>query len=911
MSRQGKDRNTKEQGPETMRVFELARELNIPGKDLIERMKSFGYTVEGNFNQLDDKTVSEVKSKMLEPVTRIEEQPATAGEGEDEAEEQPRRRRIISAKRSGEVKKIQESLGIDGPLPEDQQTRDAVTPTTKRKKTKKEIAGEEQALEGQAPPADSATEEVEQAAPAEIAAEGATPANGGEELAAGEAPPATGEIAGEGTGESAKETPGEVTEPAQRVVKLHQPRPVVGIPLPKPVDVTATRNPRPGGGEEWRDMKGGGRKRGGAGGDGAGRGTWRDMKRDRKGGGWGGGGDDEWGRGRGRGRKGRKPPRGGSDENRHTFNPRQKAIRIGEAIRVSDFAGAIGVKATEIIKKLMGLGLMVTINDSIESTTAELIATEYDIELEVAASHVEMLIAEEAIEEGDLESRPPIVTIMGHVDHGKTTLLDYIRSTRVASSEAGGITQHIGAYFVKSKIGDVVFLDTPGHEAFTSLRQRGANVTDIVVLIVAADDGVMPQTVEAIDHAKAADVPIIVAINKIDRPNADPGKIKQQMMEHGLVPEEFGGDTVVVPLSATTGEGVDNLLDIIHLQAEILELKTTTKGKPRGHIIEAQMDRRRGPIATLILERGIMKVGDFFVVGETSGRVRAIYDDQGEPLEAATPSRPVEILGFDAVAAAGDLLTVMNDEKDAREVAQSRVQQKQEQEIKEGRRVSLEAFLDLVESTEEAITLNIVLKADTQGSLEALRSSLEKEGDARVKVQLIRAGVGGITETDVSLATTSNAVVLGFSVRPETKASELARGEGVEIKTYTVIYDLIDDIHAALLGLLKPIQREDVIGRLEVLDVFNNTKEGRIAGGRITEGRMETNCPVRVYRDDVLIHSGQLNSLRRFKDDVASVPSGQECGFRLTNYSDLRTGDLIEAVHRYEEDPTLERAGRA
>ena len=288
MSRQGKDRNTKEQGPETMRVFELARELNIPGKDLIERMKSFGYTVEGNFNQLDDKTVSEVKSKMLEPVTRIEEQPATAGEGEDEAEEQPRRRRIISAKRSGEVKKIQESLGIDGPLPEDQQTRDAVTPTTKRKKTKKEIAGEEQALEGQAPPADSATEEVEQAAPAEIAAEGATPANGGEELAAGEAPPATGEIAGEGAGESAKETPGEVTEPAQRVVKLHQPRPVVGIPLPKPVDVTATRNPRPGGGEEWRDMKGGGRKRGGAGGDGAGRGTWRDMKRDRKGGGWGG-----------------------------------------------------------------------------------------------------------------------------------------------------------------------------------------------------------------------------------------------------------------------------------------------------------------------------------------------------------------------------------------------------------------------------------------------------------------------------------------------------------------------------------------------------------------------------------------------------------------------------------------------
>ncbi len=882
-----------------MRVFELARELNIPGKDLIERMKSLGYTVEGNFNQLDDQTVSDVKSKMLEPVTRIEEQPATAGEGEDEAEEQPRRRRIISARRSGEVKKIQKSLGIDGPLPEDQQTRDAVTPTPQRKPAKTEIAGQDQVDESQALPGDAATEVVEQADPTEIAADSATPANGGEQLAEGEALPA----AGENTGESADQI--------QMLSKPHQPRPIVGIPLPKPVDVTAARSPRPGQGEEWRDMKGGGRKRGGLGGDGAGRGTWRDMKRDRKSGGWGGS-DDEWGRGRGRRgeRKGRKPPRGG-DENRHTFNPRQKAIRIGEAIRVSDFAGAIGVKATEIIKKLMGLGLMVTINDSIESTTAELIATEYDIELEVAASHVETLIAEEAIEEGDLQPRPPIVTIMGHVDHGKTTLLDYIRSSRVASGEAGGITQHIGAYFVKSDIGDVVFLDTPGHEAFTSLRQRGADVTDIVVLIVAADDGVMPQTVEAIDHAKAADVPIIVAINKVDRPNSNPDKIKQQLMEHGLVAEEFGGDTVVVPLSAKTGEGVDHLLEILHLQSEILDLKATTKGRPRGHIIEAQMDRRRGPTATVVLKRGIMKVGDYFVVGETSGRVRAIYDDQGEVLEAATPSRPVEITGFDEVATAGDLFTVMKDEKDAREVAQSRVVQKQEQEMTEGRRMSLEAFLDLAEQTEEATTLNIVLKADTQGSLEALRSSLEKEGDERVKVLLIRAGVGGITETDVSLATTSNAVVIGFNVRPETKASDLARGEGVEIKSYTIIYELIDDIHAALLGMLKPILREEVIGRLEVLDVFNNTKEGRIAGGRITDGRMESNCPVRVYRDDVLIHSGQLNSLRRFKDDVATVQSGQECGFRLENYNDLRTGDLIEAVNRYEEAPTLERSGRA
>lgn len=854
-----------------MRVFELARELNIPGKDLIERMKALGYKVEGNFNQLDDQTVAEVKSKMLEPVTRVEEEAPKSDEELSEEEAQPRKRRIISARRSGEARKIQKSLGMEGPLPEDLKTREEVQPG---------------AVEGEDAPALEEAPELAAGHPAEA---GEAPAHETEAQPPVEA-----------------ETLPEETEPPQP----EGPRPIVGIPLPKPVDVDKAKSPRKEPEEEWRDVKRAGeRKREDTRGGG-----WRDMKRPRRGGGdWTAPSDDEWVRPRRSGdRRGKRVARGGAAaEARHTFNPRQKAIRIGDTIRVSEFAGAIGVKAPEIIKKLMSLGTMATVNDSIESATAELIAAEYNLELEVAAVNVEELIREEAIDEGELESRPPIVTIMGHVDHGKTTLLDYIRSSRITSGEAGGITQHIGAYYVRSEMGDTVFLDTPGHEAFTTLRQRGADVTDLVVLIVAADDGVMPQTVEAIDHAKAAEVPILVAVNKIDRPNADLEKVKRQLMEHSLVPEEFGGDTLMVPISAKTGEGVSNLLEMIHLQAELLELKSTPKGKARGHIIEAEMDRRRGPVATMVIERGTLRVGDFFVVGETSGRVRAMGDDQGRPLEEATPSMPIEILGFDDVPAAGDLFAVMEDEKVAREVAQSRAERKREEESEERRRVNLENFLTQVGEGEETAVLNIVLKADTQGSLEALRASLEKEGDQRVRVSLIRAGVGGITETDVTLAATSEAVVIGFNVRPETKASELGRNEGVEVKTYTVIYELIDDIHAALLGMLKPVMREEVIGHLEVLDVFNATKEGRIAGGTITDGRMESNCAVRVYRDDVLIHSGSLNSLRRFKDDVATVQSGQECGFRIANFSDLRTGDLVEAYTRIEEAPTLERSGRA
>ncbi|HKJ00748.1 MAG TPA: translation initiation factor IF-2 [bacterium] len=874
-----------------MRVFELARELNIPGKDLIDRMKALGYKVDGNFNVLDQKTIADVKSKMLEPVSRVVEQPsASEEEAEGEEEDRPRKRRIISARRSGEVRKIKESLGMEGPLPEDQKTREEVAPVRLKSRRAQEAEEAAEGPSGEAPEAQVAAEGAE--APLAAAAEPVAGAEGEEGAPAPE------------DGES-----------TQAVGRMQAPRPVIGIPLPKPVDVDAAKAGARAPGEDWREpRKGRKRPEGAAPVEEAARGSWRDVKRERKGANYIAD-DDEWvrpRRGGARRRKGAPPPRMMTEEPKHTFNPRQKAIRIGNNIRVADLAGAIGVKAPELLRKLMALGTMATVNDSVDSSTAELLASEYDVSLEVftGSPSLDELIKEEEIPADQLSPRPPIVTIMGHVDHGKTTLLDYIRKSHITSGEAGGITQHIGAYYVKSDAGDIVFLDTPGHEAFTSLRRRGANVTDLVVLIVAADDGVMPQTVEAIEHAQAAEVPILVAMNKMDRPNADPDKIKRQLMEHGLVPEEYGGDTVMVPISAVSGDGVPQLLEMIHLQAELLELGSTTEGRARGHIIESQMDRRRGPVATVLVERGTLRIGDHFVAGYSYGRVRAMVNDRGEAVEFVTPSMPVEVLGFGELPQAGDLFAVMEDEHAAREAASLRAAEQRE-EAQAPRLVSLEDFLQQAGPGAEQGTLNMVIKADTQGSLEAIRSSLEKEGDERIRVNVIRAGVGGITETDVNLAATSNAVVIGFNVRAETKAGDLARSEGVDIKAYTIIYELLDDVHAALQGLLKPVVREEVIGHMEVRDVFSTTKDGRIAGGYVTDGRMERNVPVRVYRDDVIIHTGMLNSLRRFKDDVPTVQSGFECGFRVANFNDLRQGDQIEAFMRVEEAAKLERAGRS
>jgi len=455
-----------------------------------------------------------------------------------------------------------------------------------------------------------------------------------------------------------------------------------------------------------------------------------------------------------------------------------------------------------------------------------------------------------------------------------------------------------------------VFLDTPGHEAFTSLRQRGANITDLVVLIVAADDGVMPQTVEAIDHAKAAEVPIMVAVNKIDRPGADIDKIKRQLMEHGLVPEEFGGETVIVPVSAKTGQGIPQLLELIHLQAEVLDVKAPIDGPGRGYVIEAKMDRQRGPVATVIVQRGTLRVGDHFVAGETFGRVRAMFDDLGQPLESATPSRPAEILGSNEVPTAGDAFVVVADEQSARDLSIQRADRRKELSAGESRHTQLETFLQQAAGGAEKRILRLVVKADTQGSLEAIRGSLLREGNELVGVDILRAGVGGITETDVTLAATSDAVVIGFAVRPEVKAADLARSEGVDIRLYNIIYELIDEVHASLQGLLRPVVREEVIGHCEVRQVFNLSREGQIAGAYVTDGRLERSGLVRLFRDNVLVHTGAIGTLKRFKDDVSQVQSGYECGLRLANFNDVKQGDLIEAFVKVEEAAKLERAGQ-
>jgi translation initiation factor IF-2 len=873
-----------------MRVFELARDLNIPSKDLIKRINAMGFKVDGNFNVLEEDTVAQIKAKMLEPVTRVETQ-AVASEGE--GGETPRKRRIISARKSGEVHKIQESLGVSGPLPEDIQSRAEVKPEPPLPTGEAPAEAKPRLVRtpraGEAAGAPSAPEAPEAAQAPPLAAQ--APATPGPTAAA---PAAS---------QPAVPTPVGVMMPVRQPAGLKILK--KGTP-PTPAEEAAAAG--------WKEVKKGDRKRGAyieedtpA--------RWRDARRmdTRR------GADTLGGEEAGRAPRRRSPEKRArlaarglqqQEEQKHIFGPRKRAIRIGQAITVSELASAIGVKAGEIIKKLMDLGVMATINAPIDGTTAQLVAADFNVEITADTSDLEDIVREETVDESRLARRPPIVTIMGHVDHGKTTLLDYIRKTHVTEKEAGGITQHIGAYYVRAEAGDIVFLDTPGHEAFTSLRRRGADITDIVVLIVAADDGVMPQTVEAIEHARAAKVPIMVAINKMDRPGADPGKIKRQLMEHGLVPEEFGGETVVVPISAKTGEGVAQLMELIHLQAEVLDVKALPEGPARGYVIESKMDRQRGPVATVIVQRGALKVGDYFVAGETFGRVRAMFDDLGQPLDTALPSRPAEILGSNDVPTAGDAFVVVADEQSARDLAQQRATRRKERAVAESRHTQLETFLQQAAGSEEKRILKLVVKADTQGSLEAIRASLLREGNEQVGVEILRAGVGGITETDVGLAATSDAVVIGFAVRPEAKAAELARSEGVDIKLYTIIYQLIDDVHASLQGLLRPVVREEVIGHCEVRQVFHLSREGQIAGAYVTDGRVERNSQVRVFRDNVLVHTGPIGTLRRFKDDVSQVQSGFECGLRIANFNDVKQGDLIEAFVRVEEAPKLERAGQ-
>jgi len=595
---------------------------------------------------------------------------------------------------------------------------------------------------------------------------------------------------------------------------------------------------------------------------------------------------------------------------RHAFQtPTEKIVyevAIPSTVTVGELASKMAVKASDVIKELMKLGVMATINDALDQETAQIVVTEL--------GHTARLVSDDALEEalteslaahgGTPESRAPVVTVMGHVDHGKTSLLDYIRKTKVASGEAGGITQHIGAYHVETPKGIVTFLDTPGHAAFTAMRARGAKSTDIVILVVAADDGVMPQTEEAIQHARAANVPIVVAINKIDKNSADPDRVKNELVQKGVIPEDWGGDTQFIAVSAHTGVGIDDLLDAVLLQAEILELQAPKDIPGQGIVIESRLDKGRGPVATVLVQSGTLKSGDIVLAGQQYGRVRAMLDENGAPVAAAGPSIPVEILGLDGTPDAGEPFVVVESEKKARDVADFRQHKDREAKLKRQHTAKLDNMFANIGS-EEKKTLNVVLKTDVRGSLEALQSALADLGNDEVSVVVVGSGVGGITETDVHLALTAKAVIFGFNVRADSVARKIAENEGIDIRYYSVIYDLIDDVKSALVGLLSPEKREEIVGVAEVRDVFRSPKFGAVAGCMVVEGTIYRNNPIRVLRDDVVIYEGELESLRRFKDDVGEVRAGFECGIGVKNYNDVKVGDKIEVYQVKEVARTL------
>ncbi|MCW8890229.1 MAG: translation initiation factor IF-2 [Sedimenticola sp.] len=612
---------------------------------------------------------------------------------------------------------------------------------------------------------------------------------------------------------------------------------------------------------------------------------------------------DKRGRRKGKSSRGKATP--SQSDSQHGFvkptAPVVREIEVPESITVAELASQMSLKAAAVIKELMKMGMMVTINQPLDHDTATLVVEEL--------GHVAVTKKDESIEaqvmssldeiQGEMVHRAPVVTIMGHVDHGKTSLLDYIRSSRVAAGEAGGITQHIGAYHVDTDHGMISFLDTPGHAAFSAMRARGAKVTDIVVLVVAADDGVKPQTIEAVQHSKAAGVPMIIAVNKMDKPEANPDRVKQELSQHEVIPEDWGGDVQFIEVSAKTGDGVDSLLDSILLQAEVLELTAVADGPARGIVVESSLDKGRGSVATILVQSGNLKKGDMLVCGQEFGRVRALLDENRQPIESAGPSIPVEVLGLSGVPNAGDDVIAVADERKARELAAMRQETNRDNRLAAQKAAKLDEFFAKMSEGDVGI-INLIIKADVQGSVEALRESLMKLSTDEVKVKVVASAVGGINETDINLAATSDAFVIGFNVRADAAARRAAEDRGLDIRYYSIIYEVIDDVKSALSGLLSPEVREEIVGLAEVRDVFRSSKLGAIAGCMVVEGAVKRNNPIRVLRDNVVIYEGVLESLRRLKDDVMEVKSGTECGIGVKNYNDVQPGDQIEVFERTE-----------
>jgi len=902
-----------------MKVYELAQKLSLDNKELLEKLQQAGVDVKNHMSVLEDADVAKFEAEAAAPVEeRIEERRISSGiirrrrkevpapPAEETVAEPLDEEHVAAATVASEPEPaapVEEPSVEDHPAEEPPVKTQVSAPAPEPSKAEEPVAEPEVVKTAEpevkvAPAAEKTVVEVKSSAPAKPV-KPAQPAQ--PEKASANRAKILGRV--------------ELPTPAERGTRRPSGPATRSGPAPRPGDDASRRRPAapaapsaprtiapedaPGSGKDVRGKK---KKKGRS--DAA---------------------EEGFGRTDGRGRRSRmevfEPDRGDRYRKGRKAKPAKKTeitvskaikrkIRITDVITVGELAKRMGVKANDLIKELMRQGNMVTINHPLDFETAAILASEFDYEVENVAFDEETILQHSSIKQGeqespeDRETRPPVVTIMGHVDHGKTSLLDAIRTTNVIEGEAGGITQHIGAYDVELDGKKISFLDTPGHEAFTAMRARGTKVTDIVILVVAADDGVMPQTKEAINHAKAAGVPIIVAVNKIDKPDANPDRVRQELTEFSLVPEEWGGDTIFVEVSAKQKTNLDSLLEMILLQAEVLDLKANPKKRASGAIVEARLDKGRGPVATMLVQDGTLRIGDPVVSGTHFGRVRTMTNDRGDLLDEAGPSMPVEVTGLSGVPGAGDTFNAVEDEKTAKEVAQHRAQKLREAELAKSSKISLEQLYARIQEG-DVKELKVIIKADVQGSVEAVKDSLLKLSTDACRLVVIHTGVGGIIESDITLASASDAIVLGFNVRPESKATNLAEVEGVDIRLYNIIYDAVADVKNAMEGLLAPTFKEKTLGRIEVRETFSVSKVGTIAGCYVLEGKVVRNCLVRLVRDSVVVWQGKMSSLKRFKDDVREVTTGYECGIGLENYNDIKVGDIIEAFEMEEVKSTL------
>jgi len=869
-----------------VRVYELARDAGMKSAELVEKLTALGYAVSSASATFDEAIADEIRRKIL------------GGAGPQESGERLvlQRSPAVVRRRTTVVRRRREDVV---PEPEPEPEPEAAPELTREAPP---VAAEEEPPVPAAPGEGSA--ELQQEEPAPAPEETSSPAAPAPEEAASSAAAATAAVP------PSPEPPREkMVRIIKRGVMVPQEAQPERRPRPTAADKTSARPAAsPAGDTAAGDKDGKKGKRtvriGEDPGDRQRRGQ-RSARRDRPGDFMRDDSDFDRG-GRRRGSKSR-----GKDRQMREEPPvaetkaSKKRIRIHETVTVGDLARRMGIKVGELITKLFGLGVMATVNQAIDFDTAVLLGSEFGYEVEQAQTEEDEVVQlEEQEQGGEPLPRPPVVTVMGHVDHGKTSILDAIRKTDVAAGEAGGITQHIGAYHVRSAAGEVVFLDTPGHAAFTEMRARGAKVTDIVVLVVAADDGVMDQTREAINHARAAEVPLVVAVNKIDKDNADPDRVKRELADLGLLPEDWGGQTLYCHTSAKKNIGIDELLETIHLQAEMLELKAVPQRKARGWVIEARLHQGRGPLATILVQEGTLRSGDHFVVGQQYGKVRTLTNDHGEQVQEAGPSMPVEVQGLSAVPQAGDEFVVVTDERLARSVSSARRLKAREAELAQATRISLDNLFEKMAESETK-ELKVVLRADVQGTLEAFGQAAQKLSTEAIRVRVLHEGTGGITENDVQLAAASEAIIIGFNVRPPAKVVELAEREGVDIRSYDVIYHALEDIQKAMTGMLEPVFQERALGTAEVRQTFHISKVGTIAGCQVASGKVERNARVRVVRDGTVVFTGKIISLKRVKDDAREVLAGFECGIGIERFNDLKVGDILEVFAVDEVAATL------